>query len=265
MRMNASTAEQTFERTLSVTRPASIDLNLDSAIVRVSAGETDAIRIRGILRARRSLLGWGSSEDRMHQIASNPPIEFGGNAVRIDGRDLHEVTLLLDIVVPADTRVHARADSGDIRVEGVAAPVACQTDSGTIEIGNIEAGVRASSDSGRIQICGVRGAVFAEADSGSIDALDVSGPVEASADSGAIRISQATAAPVRARADSGSIDVKLAPESGYNIRVVTDKGPVTLPALTFQRTRSRHETEGQVLGGGPMVDIKTDSGGIDIR
>lgn len=108
--MNASTAEQTFERTLSVSRPASIDLNLDSGIVRISAGETESIRIRGILRARRSLLGWGSSEDRMHRIAANPPIEYGGNTVRIDGRDFHDVTLLLDIVVPPDTRVHARAD-----------------------------------------------------------------------------------------------------------------------------------------------------------
>lgn len=262
--MNGSAVEATFERTFAVGAHASLEVNLEAGLVRVSVGEPNAIRIHGILRARRSIFGWGDPEEQLHWAAGNPPIEQDGSSVRVrePGRGM---ILLAEIAVPPETRVHAEADSGDIRVEGLSAPVVCQVDSGTIQVGNIDGGVRARSDSGSIEIRNIRGPVIAEADSGSIDALDIDGPVEVKADSGAISIRQTVAAPVRASADSGSIGLSLAAASGYNIRVHTDHGSVSLPELSFQRSRSRHEVEGQVLGGGPAVDLRTDSGNIDVR
>jgi len=262
--MSTAALEQTFERTFAVNGPANLEVNLDSGVVRVSVGEPGAIRVRGILRARRWLFGLGNCEDRIHWLAANPPIRQDGNSVLIEG-DFHDVTILLDIAVPRDTRVQARTDSGDIRVEGVTGPVLCESDSGRIEIGDIDGGVRATSDSGSIEIRGLRGGLFAETDSGAIDAVEVAGSVEAETDSGAIRIGQTLAAPVRARTDSGAIDLRIAPEAGYNLRVSTDSGSVNLPPLTFQRSRSPHNVEAQVLGGGPLVDIESDSGSVDIR
>jgi DUF4097 and DUF4098 domain-containing protein YvlB len=164
------------------------------------------------------------------------------------------ITLFLEIAVPADTRIRAQGDSVDIRVEG-AGPVDCETDSGDVEVSAIEGNVNASSDSGDIRIRRVKGRVHAEADSGDVEALEIAGDIEVETDSGEILISQTLAAPIRAEADSGSISVKLAPDSGYTIRMETDHGRITAPGM---------EVNGCLRGGGPVVDLETDSGDIDI-
>jgi hypothetical protein len=242
-------AEGTFEAVLSLTGPATLDVAVDSGFVRVRAGDTGKVLIRGILRARRSLFGWGGVEDRIRQLESKPPVEQNGNTIRVgDVADrwlLRGVSLFLEIAVPGDTRIRALADSGDIRVEGISGPVECETDSGDILIRE------------------VTGRVHAEADSGDIEALDIAGDIEATADSGDIRISQTVAAPVRAEADSGAISVKLVPGAGYNISVETDHGRITLPEMEW-RARSEKEASGRIRGGGPVVDLETDSGDIDV-
>jgi len=67
---------------------------------------------------------------------------------------------------------------------------------------------------------------------------------------------------VRASADSGSIRVKLA-AGGYRLRLVTDSGHLEVPEQAHA-WRSPNEIEGPIEGGGPMVDLKTDSGSIEV-
>jgi hypothetical protein len=89
--------------------------------------------------------------------------------------------------------------------------------------------------------------------------------VDVGTDSGGIRISQTKPAPIRARADSGGVTVKLAPGAGYEIRAEADSGRVSTPEMSVRGTISNHRKEGKVGSGGPLVDIKVDSGGIDIH
>jgi Putative adhesin len=241
--------EGRFETTLSVNGPATLDVSVDSGFVRVRAGDAGSIQIRGILRARNSFFGWSNVEDRIRQIEAKPPVEQNGDTIRVgDVADrwlLRGVTLFLEIAVPADTRIRALADSGDLRVEGISAPIDCETDSGDIAIRQATGRIRAGADSGDIEV------------------LDVAGDVEAATDSGDIRISQLSAAAVHAEADSGSITVKLAGEPGYNMSVRTDHGRITVPEMEW-RTRSDQEAYGRLRGGGPVVDLETDSGDIDV-
>jgi hypothetical protein len=259
--------EGKFERTLTVTGPVSLDVSANSGVIRVLKGEAGAVRIRGVVRARSTFFIWGDLSGRMRRIESNPPIEQDGNAIGVgDVTDrwlLRGITLLLEITAPADTEVRALADSGDIRIEGIDGPVECETDSGQIEISWIGSDVRAKSDSGGIHIQGVKGAVDARADSGRIEAFEVAGTIDATTDSGAIQLSQTMAAPLCAKSDSGRIRVKLAGAGGYSIRARTDNGQIELPVMTRQRL-SRHELEGDVRGGGSVVDLETDSGGIEV-
>jgi len=237
-----------------------------SGIVRVRPGENGSVRVRGILRARRSLLS--DTEEWLQNIAANPPIEQSGDSVRIG--DVHDrwllrgFSILLDIVVPADTRVRTLSDAGDIRIEDIAGPVICETDAGRIEVSGIGSHVRASADSGRIVLRKINGPVDASADSGDIEALDIAGAIAARTDSGSIRLSQTVAASVRAEADSGSIALQLVPEAGYNLRVRTDSGKVRVPEMAVHGTLSRHAAEGQIRGGGPSVHLETDSGSIEV-
>ena len=125
--------------------------------------------------------------------------------------------------------------------------------------------VRAQADSGGIHIRNVHGAVIAHADSGGLELLDIAGAVEAKTDSGGIQISQTTPAAITAHADSGGARIKLAPTGGYDINASSSSGRMTFPEMVVHGNLSPHHTEGKVRGGGPLVDVKVDSGNIHIE
>jgi hypothetical protein len=263
--------EGTFERTLTVTGPVTLDVSATAGVIRVFPGEEGLVRIRGVLRARPLLsigvfIG-GRTMERIRRLESNPPIEQDGNAIGIGDVTnrwlLRGINLLLEITAPAATEIRALADSGDIRIEGVDGPVECETDSGEINISSIQSDVRASSDSGGIHIRDVKGGVDARTDSGHVEALDIEGTIDVKTDSGDVKLSQTIVRPMCVQADSGRIRVQLAAEGGYTIRARTDNGRVELPVLTRQRL-SKHEFEGDIRGGGSAVDLETDSGDIEV-
>jgi hypothetical protein len=263
--------EGAFERTLTVSGSVTLEVSANSGVIRVLKGEAGSVRIRGVLRPRSSLFAGvfmgGTPTERIRRLEACPPIAQDGNAIGVgDVTDrwlLRGINLLLEITAPADTEVRALADSGDIRIEGINGPVECETDSGAIHVAGIGSDVRASSDSGGIYVRGVKGSVDLRADSGAIEALEIEGTIDAKTDSGDIRLSQTIVKPICAQADSGRIRVQLAPEGGYSVRARTDNGRVELPVLTRQRL-SRHELEGDVRGGGSVVDLETDSGDIEV-
>ncbi|MBZ5578539.1 MAG: DUF4097 domain-containing protein [Acidobacteriia bacterium] len=261
-------SERRFERTLSVTGPLNLELNTDAGGIVVRAGAAGTVRIRGILKGQWHLFWDGGTEERMRQLEAHPPIEQSGNTIRVAVRDkslLRGISMRLEVEAPPETQLRARTDSGGIEVQGIHGPVDGQTDSGGIRASEIGGDVRASTDSGGIHVRRVNGEVRARADSGGIDALEVGGRVDAQTDSGGIRISQTKAAAIRARADSGGADIRLAPAGGYDIAAHTESGQVSAPNVTATGTVSRHGVDGKLRGGGPLVDVRVDSGSVTIR
>jgi hypothetical protein len=257
-----------FERTLTVSGTADLDILTDSGGISVKPGAAGSVQIRAFLRGHNR----GDSRDvetRIRTLEQNPPIEQTNNRVRIgyvkDKDLLRNVSMRFEILTPPDSTVRARADSGGIHVEGIRGPADCQVDSGGIEIDNIGSDVRASADSGGIRIRNVRGPVSAHADSGGVEAFGVAGSVDIATDSGGVQVAQTTAAPVRIRADSGGARVKLAPAAGYDISAGSESGRITVPEMTAQGTIRPNRAEGKVRGGGPLVDVRVDSGNIHIE
>jgi hypothetical protein len=267
----AAQSEQTFERTLNVSGPVHLEAMTDAGGISVTPGPAGSVHIRGILKPQRmsSFFGGGDPEANIRRLIEKPPIEQTGSSIRVgyvsDKSLLRGVSMRLEITAPAATDVRARADSGGIHIEGVNGPVDCQTDSGGIQISGIRSKVRAAADSGGVHIRNIKGSVYARADSGGIETLDVAGDIDAETDSGGIHMSQSTAAPVKARADSGGVTLKLASSGGYDIRASSDSGHVRTPEMAVSGTVSRNRAEGKVRGGGSLVDIKVDSGNVDIQ
>jgi DUF4097 and DUF4098 domain-containing protein YvlB len=198
----------------------------------------------------------------------HPPIEQTGSTIRVAVRSrsmLKGISMRLEVEAPKDSRLRARADSGGIDVRGIKGPVECHTDSGGIHASEIDGEVRATADSGGIHIRRVNGPVYARADSGGIDALEIAGSVDAAVDSGGVRVSQTTPALIKARTDSGGAEITLARAGGYEIRAHAGSGRITAPDVTVSGTLSRHDVNGKLRGGGPLVDVQADSGHIDIR
>jgi len=244
-------SEKTFERTLNVNGPVRLELNTYSGGIVVTPGPAGSVHVRGILKAQKGNWFAGNVEEKINRLVANPPIAQTGNNVRVGQvkeKDLlRGVSMRLEITAPAASEVKAKADSGGIKVDGINGPVDAQTDSGGIRVSRAAANV------------------YARADSGGIEISDSGAAVDVATDSGGIRISQTKPAAIMARADSGGVTVRLAPGSGYEIRAEADSGRVSTPGMTVRGTMSNHRKEGKVGNGGPLVDIKVDSGGIDIR
>jgi len=263
----AQRTEGSFERTLNVTGFADLELTTDAGGIYVVPGPPGTIRIRGILKAGDNWFR-GDVEGRIRELEAHPPIVQNGNSVRVQVRDrslLRDISMRLEVETPRDSRLRARADSGGIDVRGIKGPLDCHTDSGGIHASEIDSEVRAAADSGGIHIRGVNGPVYARADSGGIEALEISGSVDAEADSGGVRLSQTAPAPIKARSDSGGADITLARTGGYDIQAHAGSGRITVPDVTVSGRISQHEVNGKLRGGGALVDVRTDSGQIDIR
>ena len=234
--LRAGEADGSFDKTVSISGPVDLDVKTDSGGITVRQGSAGSVRIHAILKADHGWFASGDVEARIRELERHPPVEQNGNRVRVGyvlGRDLlKNISMRLEIETPSDTQLHARADSGGIRVEGIRGPVDCKTDSGGVEINDAGAEVRAAADSGGIHIRNVAGAVFARADSGGIEALRVAGSIDAQTDSGHLRLSQTTPAPINAKAASGSITVTLAPGAGYELRAETSSGRISTPEMT---------------------------------
>ena len=91
------------------------------------------------------------------------------------------------------------------------------------------------------------------------------GPIDIAVDSGGIQVQQNVAAPVRLRADSGGATIKLASNSGYDVRAKCDSCRIMVPKMTVSGNISPTHVEGKIRDGGPLVDVSVDSGNVTIE
>ena len=266
--VHAEQADGSFERSLSVSSTVDLDVQTDSGGIVVKSGSSGSLRIHGILKAQHGWFDSGDVEKRIRELERNPPIEQNGSSVRVgyvhDRNLLKGISMRLEVETPSDTRLRARADSGGIEASGIRGHVDCKTDSGGIGIQDVGSDVHAEADSGGIHINNVKGSVFARVDSGGVEATNVNGALDVAADSGHIQLSQTSPASIRVKTNSGGVNVTLARGAGYDVSAEVGSGNLSIPEMTVSSAFSRHHVEGKIHGGGPLVTIRADSGGITI-
>lgn len=214
----------------------------------------------------------------------------------------HGVTISYVLTVPPASNIVARTGSGSQQVEGVSGRVETHSGSGSLTLRAVGA-VRASAGSGSITADRVEGAFHASTGSGSIRALDVAGPVTAKTSSGGIEVVQTGSGAVdvssssgsisvrgvrgslqastssggltlqgelagdwRVSASSGSVRIALPPAQGFELDVHTGSGSIDVDfPVTVQGTVGRRSLKGSAQGGGPLLHVRTSSGGIAIQ
>jgi len=300
-----ASAEGSFQRTLQVTGPASIDLTTGSGSVNVRTGSSGQVQITG----RVKVTNWFGmdSEERVKDITNNPPIQQSGNDIRIghgaDSELFHNVSISYDLVVPPDARLHSHTGSGNQNIEGLHGAVEAEAGSGGLRISDIGDTVRADTGSGDIHVERVKGNVRAKAGSGSIHATDIAGGFTGSTGSGHIELDQTAPGAVRAETGSGGMELrgvngsldasagsgtisadgnptgswtvhtgsggvrlKLASSAAFDLDAHTSSGSISVSQpVTVQGTIGRKELRGKVRGGGVPVEVRTGSGNIEIE
>lgn len=301
----AASAEGSFQRSLSVTGAVNLDVTTGSGSIHVRTGGSNTVEVTGHIKAN----DWfgGNAEEKVRRLQSNPPIQQSGNIIRIghiDDPELrHNVSISYELVVPAQTQMHASTGSGSQTVDGIRGPLDVSTGSGGVTVSNIADTVRADAGSGNLEISHVKGNVRAKTGSGSIAATDIGGGFEGQTGSGRITLEQSAPGAVRAdtgsggmelrgvngsldaragsgtiraegnptgswnvRTGSGSVRLRLASAGGFDLDAHTSSGSISVAQpVTVQGTLGRKQIRGKVRGGGVPVEIETGSGNIDIE
>ncbi len=259
----ALASEATFERTLSVSGRVELSVSTGSGYIHITHGTGNQVHIHGHVKS-----GWGGSESKVGEIASNPPIEQTGNIIRIGTHheNLRNISIDYEIQAPAGAFLEANSGSGDLTDDGVGESAKLSTGSGSIHATGLHGSFTVNTGSGNIYAEQTgEGDVKAQTGSGSVELKNLRGGLRAGTGSGDIKVSGAPTADWHLETGSGTVEF-WAGSSGFVLDASTGSGSVhTDHEMTVQGAVDRHHITGKINGGGPTVRIQTGSGDVRIH
>jgi hypothetical protein len=299
---NGPSVSGSFDRNYAVTGPIRLELTNASGDVDISGSADGKVHVHGDVRA--SGFGSESSQKRLDDTVTNPPVEQKGDTIRI-GREMsrrRHVSIAYTIQVPRDTEVTTTLASGAQTIRGVRGPVKAQAASGAIHVDKIErdaqlsnvsgsvsatdigSDIRVSSTSGSVTVANTRGDVRVNDVSGNIRVSSPGGRIEADTSSGEVEI-QGASSDVKARSSSGRVSVQgnLGADSYWELKTISGRVQVGVPSsanlhLSAEavsgeiRTdipivieeQGKHSLRAHMGRGGGRVDVHTVSGEIHV-
>lgn len=262
----AFAAEATFDRNLQVNGRVELSVSTGSGHIHLTHGSGNQVHVFGRVK---SSWGGGDNEERVKQVAANPPISQTGNIIRIGKQheNLHNISIDYDIEAPADTFLAASSGSGDIQDDGVGENAKLDTGSGSIHATGLKGGFTLNTGSGDIvaEQSGGSGDVKADTGSGSIELKDLHGSLRARTGSGDIKVSGSPSGEWHLDTGSGSIEMWPG-NTGFTLDASTGSGSVhSDKEMAMQGSFDKHHITGKVSGGGPTVRIQTGSGDVRIH
>jgi DUF4097 and DUF4098 domain-containing protein YvlB len=259
----ALATEATFERNLTVNGRVELSVSTGSGNIHLTRGSGNQVHIFGRVKSN-----WGGSEQRVREIAANPPIEQTGNIVRIGGRheSLHNISIDYEIQAPDNVFLEAGSGSGNITDDGIGENAKISTGSGNIHATGLHGSFSVGTGSGDIyaEQTGT-GDVKAQTGSGNIELRNLNGGLRASTGSGDIKIGGAPSSPWRLETGSGNVEF-WAGNAAMTLDASTGSGNIhTDKEMLTQGTNDHHHVTGKINGGGPTVRISTGSGDIRVH
>jgi DUF4097 and DUF4098 domain-containing protein YvlB len=261
----ALASEATFERNLTVNGHVELSVSTGSGNIHLTQGSDSAVHIVGHVKS-----GWGHADNdqRVKDIANNPPIEQTGNIIRIGQRheNYHNISIDYEIQAPASSFLEGSSGSGDLTVDGVGQNAKLSTGSGNIHAKGLQGGFSVNTGSGDIHIDGTgEGDVKAQTGSGNIELKNVHGGLRAGTGSGEIKVAGTPSNPWHLETGSGNVEFWPG-NSGFTLDASTGSGSVhTEHEMLTQGSMDHHHIVGKIGGGGPTVRIETGSGDIRVH
>jgi hypothetical protein len=261
--LGARAADQTFTRVIKLKDKLDLAIVSGAGTVEISQGPADRLTITGHVKAN----DWHPSDDRLRDIAANPPIRQERNIIRIGStEELTHVIIDYEIEAPADTILQASSGVGDIFDDGVGLSARFNTGAGNIRATGLQGSIDVSSSSGDIEVEQIgQGEVKAVTGTGSLELRNVHGALRAATDAGSIKVSGVPAGDWSVRTGKGDIELTLG-NAACAIDAQVGAGLVhsDLHVEGADRTDPRHLV-GRINGGGHNVILQVGEGEIRIR
>jgi len=259
----ALASEATFERTLSVSGSVTLHVSTGSGNIQITPGSDNQIHIVGHVHTH----GY-DGDDRVKQIAANPPIEQTGDIVRIGTHmeNMHNISIDYEVKAPVHSILEASSGSGDVTDEGVGVNARLNTGSGNIHAQGLRESFSVETGSGNIYAEQIgAGDVKADTGSGNIELRNLNGGLKAQTGSGDIKLNGQPREGWRITTGSGNVE--LYPEhSGFAMDASTGSGDIHSDhEMVVQGSFSKHHVMAKINGGGPTVRVETGSGDIRVH
>ena len=292
-----------FDRTLTVTGAVDLDVQTGSGEITLRTGDSTKVEIHA--RIHGSGWGEVEQriheiENNPPTEQSGNTIRIG----HIENHDWkRNISISYELIVPAQTKLRSESGSGDQKVEGLSGPADMNSGSGSLHLKNIGNEVRVRTGSGDVELETIHGSARASAGSGTIRAIGIAGGLTASSGSGNVRLEQTAAGDVdistgsgdveikgvkggakvstgsgsitaqgdptgdwRLHSGSGSVRVNFPSQAAFNLIARSSSGNIeTSHEISVQGNISPRELRGRVGAGGPLVELSTSSGSIEIR
>jgi Putative adhesin len=260
----AAAADASFERNLTINgKGVELSVATGSGYIHLTHGAGNQVHISGHVHS-----SWGGNDERVREIAANPPVQQTGNIVRIGARheNLRNISIDYDIEAPAEAWLDAASGSGDVTDEGVGQNAKLNTGSGHIHATGLHGSFTVETGSGSIYADQTGdGDVKAETGSGSIELRNLHGGLRAETGSGSIKAAGTPVAPWKLQTGSGSVEIWTG-DAKFTLEAESGSGSIhSDPEITTHGANNRHHVNGNVNGGGPTVRIQTGSGGIRVH
>jgi len=261
--LGAHAAEQSFTRTIRLKDRLDLAIVSGAGTIQISQGPAGRLTITGHVKAN----DWRPSDDRLRDIAANPPIQQDQNIVRIGStEELAHVIIDYEIEAPADSVIQASAGVGDIFDDGVGRGARFSTGAGDIHATGLLGNIEVSSKEGNIEVEQAgQGEVKATSGTGNLNLHNVHGTLHASTDGGSVTVSGVPAGDWLVQTGRGSIEIALG-NAACTLDAETGDGVVEskLQIESAAASDPRH-LAGTIRGGGHNVSLKAGQGDIRIR
>ncbi len=183
-----------------------------------------------------------------------------------------------------------QSSNGQIRVEDVQGTARLETSNGAIRLRKVEGRVDAKTSNGAIEGDGLTGEATLRTSNGSLRLDRVFGALDAQTSNGGVHVRLGKPKPnepVRVTSSNGSIELEIEALDNNEIRASTSNATITLrlPApikarlrastsnggistdfdVTTHGTLGKNFLEGDINGGGPLIDLSTSNGTIKVQ
>ena len=259
----AHAAEQSFTRTINLRDRLDLTIISGAGSIQFSQGPAGKLRITGHVKPN----DWHPTDDRLREIAANPPIWQDRNNIHIgSAEDLTHIIIDYEIEAPADSIIHAGANLGDIFDDGVGQEAHFNTASGNIHATGLEGSVEIISKEGDIEVeQSGQGGVKAVSGTGNLELRNLRGALYAATDAGNIKVSGVPGGDWSLQTGKGDVDLTLG-IAACTIDAQTRTGLVRSDLIAEGANESdSHHLAGKINGGGHNVTVQTGEGEIRIR
>ena len=233
---------------------------------------------------------YANTETRLHEmkidvqvtagsvmIRTVPPIDRHGNAgaryvlhVPRHAELSNIVTSNAPIrVTDMDGAAHLRTSNGSVRVSDIRGMVDARTSNGPVELAGVTGDATLHTSNGSIHADVKKGRFEATTSNGSITARLIEtdqSPVRLESSNGHIDLTMEAPREVHARTSNSSITVHMPSSAGAMVRAHTTNSSVSsdFDVSVHGGLLSRHQLEGTIGAGGPLLDLNTSNGAITL-